>query len=155
MTIPKSKIKTTAQIEAQNRELGKRATQLGILEEAEFADFNKEEYLRLSSPDVLKAIKKAALHGNANAQKLWAQLAGILVEKSEIKVELSANDHYRIWKEAKRRLAEFETGLERNRDSDGDRGVQSQPEVLPDEVCVDREQEHREDSQVATLALSS
>lgn len=98
---------------------------------------------------VNEAILESARHGNANAQKLAKQLAGELVEKKEVKFVISADDYFRIRREAESRIREL-IG-----DRDRDRGVQPESTLLLSEDGLSPEQEHPQDSEMAVVAVSA
>uniref|UniRef100_A0A6H1ZS14 Homeodomain phBC6A51-type domain-containing protein n=1 Tax=viral metagenome TaxID=1070528 RepID=A0A6H1ZS14_9ZZZZ len=99
----------------------------------------------------MEQVYTQAMKPNATAKhmELFAILKGLKVDKSEHKVEfnLSADDYFRVRQEARRRAGKV------HRVPDGDRGVLPEPALLHDEVRVDREQEHGEDSEVGSVAF--
>lgn len=91
----------------------------------------------------MERLYKLATDQKASAKhmELFAKLKGLLIDKQEIKhkFELSADDHYRIDREADRRIQEL------NRGADGIQGLQEESPILLEQVCVDTEQEHSPD----------
>jgi len=98
---------------------------------------------------VNEAILESARLGNANAQKLAKQLAGELVEKKEVKFVLSAEDYFRIRREAQGRIQRL-IG-----ERDRDRGVQPESALLFPDDGISSEQEHDEGREVAVVGLST
>ena len=88
--------------------------------------------------------------GTSQDRKLYAQIKGWLVEKSEIKheFELDATNYNKIATEVTERLRES------YRVWGGICPVCSQSKTLRHEVRVDTESEHTEDREMATVALS-
>ncbi len=87
--------------------------------------------------------------GNANSQKLALQASGRLVEKQEVKFVLSADDYFRIRREAQGRIQQL-LG-----EGDGDRSVQSESALLLSQDGVSPKQEHDQDSEMAVVGLST
>ena len=95
-------------------------------------EFDPVAYLNSRSLEVVEAIVRGSKAGNASSQKLWGQLTGKLVEKTEnINVELSAGDYIKIREEAKRRASEV-SGT-----TDGDRSLLPKPALLPKKIRKD------------------
>lgn len=69
-------------------------------------ELEAERWLEANYPDLLEYTFEAAKKGNAASQKLLAQLMGKLVEKSEVKLEISADDMAKRNLEAQRQLKE-------------------------------------------------
>ena len=108
------------------------------------------------TPERIEAVNQAIYdtsigksRGNPNSQKLIKQITGELVEKKEVSFVLSADDYFRIRREAQSRIREL-TG-----ERDRDRGVQPESTLLLSEDGISSEQEHVEDGEVAAVGLSS
>ncbi len=69
-----------------------------------------QEWLDNHWLEVIQYVFESAKKGNAQSQKLFAQLAGKLVEKSEVKIGLTADERLRREIEAERQLGEFHNG---------------------------------------------
>ena len=85
---------------------------------------------------LLKGLLEAGIQGNAQAGRIWLLAKGRLIEKQEVKHEfiISADEHFRIRQEAKRRIS----GVSRT--TDGDRGLLAEQSLLPEEVREDKGQ---------------
>jgi len=112
----------------KNRYEEEKSTRPPIDEVAQFMEHLRMEALKLGAP--------------AAVMELYAKAKGLITSKAEIthKLELTASDHYRIDREADRRIREF------GREPDGIQSVQEESPLLLGEVCVDSEQEHSSDS---------
>ncbi len=87
--------------------------------------------------------------GNPNALKLIKQITGELIEKKEVTFVLSADDYFRIRREAQGRIQRL-TG-----EGDRGRGVQPESTLLLPKDGVSSEQKHTEDGEVAAVGLST
>ena len=87
--------------------------------------------------------------GNPNSQKLIKQIVGELVEKKEVSFVLSADDYFRIRREAQGRIQQL-TG-----EGDRDRGVQPESPLLLRKDGVSTKQEHTENGEVAAVGISA
>ncbi len=85
----------------------------------------------------------------AKYKELFARRYGLLLDKIEEthKLEVTADDYFRIRREAENRVREH------NEQLGGDRSVLPEPHLLPEQVCVDTEQEHGEDGEVGGVGL--
>lgn len=90
----------------------------------------------------MKQLMRDALRPNAKPKdrELIARLKGWDKPEQEEKIELTADDYYRIEQESEARLSDFIRQLNRAQ------GVPEKPVILPGEVCVDTEQKHSQDS---------
>lgn len=132
------RLKADYNIETRKEQLeGIRRIQEGVFgevkgpEQEEGINLSPQEWLDEHFLEVVKYTFESAKKGNAQSQKLFAQLAGKLVEKSEVKVGLTADDYYRIREEAKRRAGGD------NGEADRDRSLLAESAVLPEEVRQD------------------
>lgn len=99
--------------------------------------YDSETWLKSRTQDADRDLMKACASGNAQALKLFNQLINRLVEKSEqkVKFELSASEHFRIRREAERRISEVCGG------ANGDRGLLPKQSLLPQEVWKNKGQD--------------
>jgi len=81
--------------EARRRMLAKREAAVRLGDMMENALHKSEEYLDKNDGVVDDALVKACKRGNAGALKLYYQLTNRLIEKSEVKVGLSADERAR------------------------------------------------------------
>lgn len=72
---------------------------------------NPEVWLSKQRMSLLLSIKESADRGNAQSQKLFAQLGGWLVEKQEVTVGLTADERARLLAQSKGELGEFRNQL--------------------------------------------
>jgi len=99
-----------------------------------------DKWLQAQVMNLYRAVGKSATGGNAQSQKLLAQLMGILVEKKEITVGLTADEHARIRREAEDRVRDL------NRGADGTTSLLTTPVVLSEKLCQDSGQDKSEDN---------
>ena len=98
--------------------------------------------------DMLETIRKYALEGkNPKYAELYAKITGLTDKKEDTKRELTADEYFSILSEADKRYGQLHRKPHRNK------GEQSVPEVPAGEVCLHREQECGEESEVGSVAV--
>ncbi len=121
---------------------------LGVDADAVYAEINAiQDIIKRASAKLL--FKKLMDTQDPQAGFRLAQIMGWIVDKKEERITIGAigDDLAKQHFEADRRLREGTV----NRVVD----VPKKPALLPDKICVDNESEHREDSEVARLGLST
>lgn len=103
-----------------------------VEEDKEDEGLDPQEWLERHYLELVKYTFASAKKGNAQSQALFAKLAGKLVEKSEVKIGISADDYFRIREEARQR-ARGDNG-----ESDGDRSLLAERSLLPEKVWPDK-----------------
>lgn len=91
--------------------------------------------------ELYQAVFSSAKKGNAQSQKLAAQLSGMLVEKQEVKIGLTADEIARRNFEAERLLRDGGFNI-RRADGLAVADVEGELSVLHGEPCVDNQPEH-------------
>lgn len=110
----------------EERQANIRKIQEGLLDEDD-----PVQWWQKKSKEINESILLSARKGNAQSQKLAKQLSGELVEKSEVKIGLNADEYFAILAEARRRFA---PGGEIN----GDRGLLPERALLSQEIRQDK-----------------
>ncbi len=113
-------------------------TKLEKPELSEVDESDPEAWLQAQLMNLYKAVTKSAQGGNAQSQKLLAQLMGRLVEKQEVTLGLSADELTRRNLEAERQLR----GISGHRVEK----VSEELPLLPEDLRLHTEQEHGSDS---------
>jgi len=103
--------------------------------------YNQETFLENRSKEADEALMEACKRGNASALKVYFQLTGRLIEKTEnTNIDLGADDYRRIKTEAEQKASDFEAEYE------GKGDVLPESSIFRQDVLQDNQSEHSEDN---------
>ncbi len=111
----------------------------------------KEQTLSTYDEPIMKSIEKSAKAGNAASQRLWAEIRGKTVRAygaTQKVIDFAAADYIRLTREVISLIREDFKGRK------GKCPVCGKSDLLHDELLLSSEQEHRQGSEMGTVAVS-
>jgi len=115
--------------------------------------YDSEKALEKKLKAIDDSLMERSMAGNTNALKIYYQRLGLLTEKTEVKIGLSADEIARRNLDARRELEG--QGYVRGEEGQGVEKVQDESSLLHDQLCLDSGQGEAGDSEVGGVASST